>query len=182
MNNQTKAGDSVLVHMSVLLDDGSIADSTVAMGKPALIQLGDDSLSFAFEQKILGLTEGDKTKFRLAAIDAFGESNPDLIQFMDIHKFPNEIELKEEVIVSFTQPNGAPMPGIIRAIEGSSVKVDFNHPIAGQSVTFQIEILSINPEKRTESVVDSFMDGDSIDGASIGGSSVGDIPLTVNGE
>ncbi len=150
MNKIVKPHDSVLIHLSVFLDDESIADSTVAMGKPALIQLGDGSLSPAFDQKLMGLSQGDKTKFRLEAIDAFGVSNPELVQFMDIHSFPIEMELKPDLVVAFEQPNGESLPGIIRGIEGNSVKVDFNHPMADEAATFQIEILTINPSKKSE--------------------------------
>ncbi|PIP78343.1 MAG: peptidylprolyl isomerase [Gammaproteobacteria bacterium CG22_combo_CG10-13_8_21_14_all_40_8] len=156
MSQVIQAADRVLIHFSVFLDDESIADSTYAMGKPALIQLGDGSFSDVFEEKLLGLEKGSKTKFRLDAKDAFGESNPALIQFMDTFSFSQEMDLKPDLVVSFSQPNGEQMPGIIRSIEGTSVKVDFNHPLAGEAATFQIEIIDINPafKKATPTVGD----------------------------
>ncbi|MBE8167779.1 MAG: peptidylprolyl isomerase, partial [Shewanella sp.] len=68
-----------ICHMEVILDDGSTADSTKASGKPARLNIGDESLSPAFESELTGLKEGDKHKFTLQAADAFGESNPDAI-------------------------------------------------------------------------------------------------------
>jgi FKBP-type peptidyl-prolyl cis-trans isomerase SlpA len=80
----------------------------------------------------------------LQAEDAFGEPQPNLIQFMEIHQFPADIKLEEGVVIAFEQPDGSQLPGIIREVQGHSVKVDFNHPLAGQEITFDIEILSID--------------------------------------
>jgi FKBP-type peptidyl-prolyl cis-trans isomerase SlpA len=68
---------------------------------------------------------------------------------MEVHQFPVDISLEEGTVVAFEQPDGSQLPGIIREVKGHSVKVDFNHPLAGQEITFDIEILSIDqpPEK-----------------------------------
>ncbi|NVJ50882.1 MAG: FKBP-type peptidyl-prolyl cis-trans isomerase [Gammaproteobacteria bacterium] len=137
-------GAKVFVHMTLTLNDGSVADSSRVNGKPAMIELGNDSVSTAMENELLGLTVGAKKTFKLAAVDAFGDSNPNLVQFMDMHHFPHDIELKEGAVVAFEQPSGEPMPGIIREVQGHSVKVDFNHPLAGYAVTFEVEVLSID--------------------------------------
>jgi len=139
----------VYAHMTLMLDDGSVADSSRANGKPALIELGNESVSAALEQQLLGMKVGDKKTFKLSANDAFGESNPNLIQFMDIQNFPQDIDVSEGAVLAFEQPSGEPMPGIIREVQGHSVKVDFNHPLAGHTVTFEIEVLSIDNPPQT---------------------------------
>ncbi len=135
---------SLLCHMNILLSDGSTADSTQASGKPAKLNIGDQSLSPAFEAELIELKAGDKHNFTLAAKDAFGESNPDAIHYMDRTRFPADMKIETGVIVSFNGPGGSEIPGIIRDVSGDSVTVDLNHPLAGQDVTFELEILEVS--------------------------------------
>jgi hypothetical protein len=76
------------------------------------------------------------------------EPNPDNIYHLDRAKFGNEVEPKVGTIILFDQPNGSELPGIIRAVEGMSVTVDFNHPLAGHTVTFEVEILGVDDEEK----------------------------------
>jgi len=144
---QVVANSRVLADITVKLKDGSIADSTKVSGKPSWLIMGDGSFSGAFEDQLMQRQVGDALVFELSAADAFGMSNPDAIDFMDISQFPQDIELKIGAIISFEQANGQPLPGIIRSIEGASVKVDFNHPMAGEDVIFEIEIKQIELPK-----------------------------------
>ncbi|MCE9678008.1 FKBP-type peptidyl-prolyl cis-trans isomerase [Shewanella sp. AS1] len=134
---------SILSHMNIVLEDGSTADSTKASGKPAKLNIGDQTLSPAFEAEIVNLNEGDKHSFTLAPADAFGESNPDAIHYLDRSKFPADMELQAGVIVSFAGPGGSEIPGIVREVAGDSVTVDLNHPLAGHSVTFELEVVQV---------------------------------------
>lgn len=133
----------VLADVTVKLMNGSIADSTKVNGKPSWLVMGDGSFSPAFENELFEKQAGDNLTFELEAEDAFGKANPDLIQFMDISQFPNDLELKEGAIIAFDQPSGGQLPGLIRQVHGSSVKVDFNHPLAGEKVVFEIEIKQV---------------------------------------
>jgi len=137
----------VLVHFSVMLPDGSAADSTRVEGKPALFVLGNDSLSEGLEKALIGKCVGERFKVELGHLDAFGPSNPDLIRFFEVKDFPQDLALEEGLIISFDQPNGNQLPGVVKSIAAESVKVDFNHPLAGQDVIFDIEILEIKPQE-----------------------------------
>lgn len=132
---------SLLCHMVIQLSDGSTAENTRNSNQPALLNIGDDSLSPAFEQALVGLQVGDKTEFTLAPKDAFGEPNPDAIYYLDRSKFPADMQLEAGVIVGFAGPGGSEIPGIVREIAGDSVTVDMNHPLAGQTLTFQLEVI-----------------------------------------
>ncbi|MCL1040623.1 FKBP-type peptidyl-prolyl cis-trans isomerase [Shewanella marisflavi] len=132
---------SLLCHMNIVLEDGSTADSTKASGKPAKLNIGDKTLSPAFEAELKGLKQGDKHSFTLEAADAFGESNPDAIHHMDRSKFPADMQLEAGVILSFAGPGGSEIPGIVRDVLGDSVTVDLNHPLAGRTVTFELEVI-----------------------------------------
>ena len=134
---------SLLCHMNIVLEDGSTADSTKASGKPARLNIGDGSLSPAFEAQLASLNEGDRHSFTLEAVDAFGESNPDAIHYMDRTRFPADMELEVGVIVSFAGPGGSEIPGIVREVAGDSITVDLNHPLAGRKVTFELDVVKV---------------------------------------
>ncbi|QIR15202.1 FKBP-type peptidyl-prolyl cis-trans isomerase [Shewanella aestuarii] len=137
---------AIVCHMNILLEDGSTADSTKASGKPARLNLGDNSLSPAFEAQIKTLKEGDKHTFTLKAKDAFGESNPDAIHHMDRSRFPADMKLEAGVIVSFAGPGGSEIPGIVRETLGDSITVDLNHPLAGHNITFELDVVKVMTE------------------------------------
>lgn len=133
----------VLLHFDLTLEDGSAADSTRVHKKPAKMVMGDGSLTPNFENCLRGLKTGDKKAFTLAPEDAFGPSNPDNIYHLDRTKFSADMDIKEGTIMGFSQPDGSELPGIIRSVAGHSVTVDFNHPLAGQTVVFNVEILDV---------------------------------------
>ena len=137
-----QADSSILVHITMKLSDGSAADSTKVNNKPAKIIMGDNSISAAFESQLLGMASGESKEFTLEAVDAFGETNPDNIHYMDIDKFSAEVPAKVGNIITFSQPGGE-LPGMIKEVNGSSVTIDFNHPLAGQTVTFIIDLVEI---------------------------------------
>lgn len=134
---------TVTLHFTIKMKDGSVADSTYNMGKPAKLTIGDGSLSQNFEQCLFGLQTGDQKTIELPAADAFGMPNPDNIHYMDRAKFVGDAEVEVGTIMAFSGRDGMEIPGIITEIAGDSVTVDFNHPLAGQDVTFEVEILSV---------------------------------------
>ena len=133
----------VILHFDLKLSDGSAADSTRVHNIPAKLTMGDGSLTANFEKCLLGLKAGDKKEFSLTAEDAFGQPNPDNIHHLDRTRFGADTPPEVGMIMAFTQPDGNELPGIIRAVEGHSVTVDFNHPLAGQEVIFAVEIIDV---------------------------------------
>lgn len=133
----------VTLHFSIIMANGSVADSTLNQGKPAKLVIGDGSLSDNFEQCLIGLKPGDKQSIPLQAEDAFGLPNPDNIHHMDRSRFVGDAAVEVGTIMAFSGPDGMEIPGIITEIIGDSVTVDFNHPLAGQDVTFEVEILAV---------------------------------------
>ncbi|KMV31151.1 FKBP-type peptidyl-prolyl cis-trans isomerase [Photobacterium swingsii] len=138
-----KENSEVLMHFSIKLSDGSVADSTQAMGKPAKFRMGDGSLTDNFEKCLLGLQQGQKSSFELAPEDAFGLPNPDNIHHIELSKFGADAPAEVGTIVAFAGPDGQDIPGVITQVVGDSVTVDFNHPLAGQRVTFDVEVVTI---------------------------------------
>ncbi len=132
----------ILAHIQVVLEDGSVADDTRQAGQPMWIYLGQGHISEAFEAQLTRLSEGDRQRFTLAAEDAFGPSNPDAVVHMERGRFSPDIALELGTIVAFSGVGGQQSQGVIRALAGDSVTVDFNHPLAGHRLTFDVEVLS----------------------------------------
>ena len=135
---------SVLFHFDITLADGSAAESTRVHNKPSKLQMGDSSISPAFEAQLIGLVAGDKKTFTLAPQDAYGMPNPDNIFYVDRSKFSSDAPAKVGSIIGFAMPDGSELPGLVRDVVGESVTVDFNHPLAGQTLTFNIEIVKVS--------------------------------------
>ncbi|MDX7991042.1 FKBP-type peptidyl-prolyl cis-trans isomerase [Xenorhabdus littoralis] len=146
MSMQVQAHSAVLLHFTLKLDDGSTADSTYSQGKPALFRLGDGSLSTPLEQQLLGLKVGDKHQFTLAGETIFGKHNPDLVQYFTPRDFADAGTPEVGTIMLFTAINGSEMPGLVKEVAEGSITVDFNHPLAEQNITFDIEVLEIDPQ------------------------------------
>ncbi|MDW1828622.1 FKBP-type peptidyl-prolyl cis-trans isomerase, partial [Vibrio sp. Vb0937] len=118
----TITNDSIVtLHFTIKMKDGSVADSTHNMGKPAKFVMGDGSLSENFEQCLVGLQSGENKAIELKAQDAFGMPNPDHIHHMDRTKFVGEAEVEVGTIMAFSGPDGMEIPGIITEIAGDSV-------------------------------------------------------------
>lgn len=118
--------------------------------KPATLSLGTGQLSPAIEQRLLGLGEGTRATFELAAGEAFGERNPELLQWV-ARKLLNELSDPDEPyqvgdVVQFPTPDGlGQYAGTVRQVKGSddAVQFDFNHPLAGQPVVFEVQVIGV---------------------------------------
>jgi len=116
--------------------------------KPATLSLGSGELSPALEQHLLGLSEGTRTTFELAAGLAFGERNPEMQQWVSkglLKEFgdPDE-QYNVGDVVQFPAPSGqGSFAGAVQQVTDDSVLFDFNHPLANQPVTFEVEVIGI---------------------------------------
>ncbi len=116
--------------------------------KPATLSLGTGELSPAMEQRLLGLEEGTHTTFELPAGEAFGDRNPDMQQWVARTLLrqlgdPNEQYAKGDV-VQFPTPDGqGSYAGAVIALSDTAVQFDFNHPLAGQPVTFEVKLIGV---------------------------------------
>lgn len=142
-----QSGQSALVHMKLTLEDGTVIQDSENDNKPCLLQLGDESLSQAFESHLVGMAIADNCHFKLPPEDAFGISNPALIQYMDLQQFSKIGKLKVDQLIPFERADGKPMMGRIVKISGQSVTVDFNHPFVDKVIDFEVQLLKIQPDK-----------------------------------
>ncbi|MGE5621679.1 MAG: FKBP-type peptidyl-prolyl cis-trans isomerase [Bacillota bacterium] len=114
---------------------------------PATLQLGTGQLAPFLEACLLGLPEGAHRTFELAPEQAFGPRNPDLIQRVSRATLDENSAGGDEYaigdLIEFSAPSGGRFAGVLRAIDDESALFDFNHPLAGQSVRFEVKIIGI---------------------------------------
>lgn len=132
----------VTLHFAVRLIDGAEMDSTFGKA-PASFVWGDESLLPGFETALLGLKAGDKRSVFMSADKAFGVHNPDNVQHFRRDEFADGMDMAQGTVVSFKDASGAELPGVIAQADQDWVKVDFNHPLAGRDLTFEVEIITV---------------------------------------
>lgn len=138
----------ITMHFSLALEDGSVIDSNFAAA-PVSFTHGDGNLLPGFEDQLLGLAAGDKATFRITAEQGFGQHNPSNVQQLKRKLFPADMKLVQGLVVSFMDAARGELPGVIATIEEDEIAVDFNHPLAGKLIVFDVHILDVrNTEKR----------------------------------
>jgi FKBP-type peptidyl-prolyl cis-trans isomerase SlpA len=144
MTNLTIAGGTkVTLHFSLTFEDGSIVDSTFDR-EPATFSIGDGSLLDGFERKLYGMTSGQKNSFIISPEDGFGQSNPNNVQQFSRGDFSTDLELTEGLVISFADASQSELPGVVQSLEGDRVMIDFNHPLSGRNILFDVEIISVD--------------------------------------
>lgn len=132
----------ITLHFAVRLMDGTEVDSNFG-GTPASFVWGDESLLPGFEKALRGLKAGDRRSVFIDAANGFGSYNEENLQHFRADTFAEDMDLAPGVVVSFRDAAGAELPGVIKTVEGDWVTVDFNHPLAGRDLTFEVEILQV---------------------------------------
>ena len=144
-----EGGSFLTLHYRMAGADGADIINTFD-GKPATLSLGGGQLSPAIEQRLIGLPEGTRTTFDLPAGEAFGERNPELVQWV-ARKLLNELgdpdeQYKVGDVVQFPTPDGmGQYAGAVQQVgeAADAVQFDFNHPLAGQPVVFEVQLIGV---------------------------------------
>ena len=120
---------------------------TTFTANPATLQLGQGQLAPFLEECLLGLPEGAHQVFDFAPEQAFGPRNAELVQRVSraalTENSPRNSEYKVGDLVNFAAPRGGSFTGVVREIDGDDAVLDFNHPLAGQTVRFEVKIVGI---------------------------------------
>lgn len=130
----------VTLHFELSLEDGSVVDSNFSQN-PASFVFGDGSLLPAFEEALLGMTVEQEVTLVMSPEKAFGVHNESNIQCMSRSQFA--MDLEEGMVISFADMSKNELPGVIAEIGEKDVVVDFNHPLAGRSLTFKARIVAV---------------------------------------
>ena len=139
--------DSYLtLHYRIAAPDGADIVNTFE-GTPATLQLGGGQIAPTLEQALLGMTVGERRSIELAPEQAFGPRNPELLQRVSMKTLQENSNFGEEYsvgdLVEFNAPSGGRYAGILRELGDGWALFDFNHPLAGQPIVFEVQIIGI---------------------------------------
>jgi len=145
--NRVEPGSFLTLHYRLSDPDGAAFVDTFA-AQPATLSLGTGELAPAMEARLLGLAEGSRASFELEPGEAFGERNPELLQRVKRALLAEHGEADADYrvgdVVRFPTPDGqATFAGVVREVEGDALLFDFNHPLAGRPVTFEVQLIGI---------------------------------------
>ena len=133
---------TVTLHLSLTLEDGTVAESTFD-DAPLTFTLGDGTLVEGLELGLYGLRAGDTQRLSLFPEQAYGLRDPEKVHFLPRTDFPADMALEPGCVIGFDTPEGEELAGMVAAAEGDAVEVDFNHPLAGHVVIFDVEIVEV---------------------------------------
>jgi len=143
-----KPEDEVVLHCSITLEDGTMAENTFDDEPIRIIMGNEDVLINGLQLALYGLKAGDKESIIVDAADAFGSTDDEAIQDMPLSDFPEEMKLEVGQIIAFSTPDGDEIPGAVIELTKDAAKIDFNHPLAGHELKFEAEILEIIPANK----------------------------------
>ncbi|MCX2975057.1 peptidylprolyl isomerase [Halieaceae bacterium IMCC8485] len=143
-NVPVSEGTRVFLNFSVSLEDGSEVDTNFG-ADPVDFAIGDGSLLPGFERRIFGMLAGDRQMFEVPPEDAFGQPNENNVQRVPLEQFDEDIELEIGLVFSFADAAGGELPGMIISFDDEEVTIDFNHPLAGRTILFDVLIHRVEP-------------------------------------
>ena len=142
MTAAVRSDSYLTLHYRITTLDGEEFLSTFDMS-PATLQIGSGQLAENLESVLIGLPAKERFIFQLEPEEAFGEHNPRLVERIARGGLPDGMELKENSVVEFTAPNGGSFAGFLRELGATHALFDFNHPLAGKAIRFEVEIIGI---------------------------------------
>jgi peptidylprolyl isomerase len=140
---KAQEGDTVTVVYQGLLEDGSIFDSS-AEDEPLILVLGEDKVLPGFEKALLGMTIGEQKTIRVPAEEGFGIRLERLIDEFAVDSLPAGLNLQVGMQLEVTAEDGSLFQVAVTELQAGRVTLDANHPLAGQPLIFQIELLDID--------------------------------------
>ena len=142
--SEVKPGQSVSVHYTGKLEDGNIFDSSHNRDQTLTFTVGSGQMITGFDNALVGMTVGETKTVTLEPSEAYGDLNPEALQTTPRSVFPEGLELKLNELVRGRDQAGQVITARVHELEKDSVVLDFNHPLAGKKLTFEIELVSVN--------------------------------------
>lgn len=130
------------IHFTLTLDDGEVADSSRGQ-EPMLYLHGAGNIVEGLEAELAGKTVGAALKVDVSAEAGFGERRPEGVQPIPRSDFPEDIEFEVGMEFGFESDDGSVMPGWVTGFNDDAVTIDLNHPLAGEALHFDVEVLSV---------------------------------------
>jgi FKBP-type peptidyl-prolyl cis-trans isomerase SlpA len=142
MTDRVKAGSLVTLHYRIAGGDDEEFASTFG-ATPATLQLGSGELAPPLESCVIGLAIGERQVFVLEPEQAFGPRNPQLVFRLARSELPEDKPVEVDSLMEMPAPGGGSFAGWVREADEESVLVDFNHPLAGRTVRFEVEVVAV---------------------------------------
>jgi peptidylprolyl isomerase len=143
--SQAKSGDSVKIHYTGTLDDGTQFDSSAGRD-PLEFELGSGQVIPGFDKAVDGMSVGDRKSVNIPAEDAYGVHHQQMVQDVPRDALPAEMEPVEGMSLQAEGPDGQAFNLVITAIQEETITVDGNHPLAGKALNFDLELVSIGQD------------------------------------
>jgi peptidylprolyl isomerase len=140
--SQAKDKDTVKVHYTGKLEDGSVFDSSTGR-EPLEFTLGTGSVIPGFDQGIVGMAIGETKTITITPDDAYGPLRKELVIEVKKSDIPGEIDTSVGQRLQIPQPEGQPIPVVITEVTDETITLDANHPLAGKTLIFDVELVEI---------------------------------------
>lgn len=140
---EVKNGDTVRIHYTGTLTDGSVFDSSEGR-EPLEFTVGTGQVIKGMDAGLPGMKVGDKKRLEIPALEAYGPLNPEARQAIPREGIPDEIPLEVGIQLQMQSPEGHVLPVTVVEVTEATVTLDANHPLAGKDLNFDIELVSIN--------------------------------------
>ena len=142
---QAKSGDTVKVHYTGTLSDNTELDSSQG-GEPLSFTIGQNMVIPGFENGVVGMKVGESKKVTIPADQAYGPYNNELVAAVPRSQVPPELDVSVGMVLQVRSTEGGLARAIVRDVSENEITLDLNHPLAGQDLTFEIELVEITGE------------------------------------
>ena len=146
-------GDKVVLHYKGTLDDGTEFDNSHERGEPMKVILGNGHLIDGFDEAIRGVSDGETKSFTLTPDEAYGDRDDDAVTTLEKSMFPDDFEFTEGMTIPLSNEEGRNFMTTLIEEGDSDVTVDFNHPLAGKNLTFEVEVISVVPKESLPKII-----------------------------
>jgi FKBP-type peptidyl-prolyl cis-trans isomerase 2 len=135
-------GDTVKVHYTGRLDDGTVFDSSEKR-EPIEFTIGEGKIIAGFEESVVGMTSGESKKTTIPPEKAYGPRDPELIGTVPLQELPETIEPRVGQELAGKSPDGQRVVVTVTAVSEADITIDANHPLAGKDLTFEIHVVEV---------------------------------------
>jgi FKBP-type peptidyl-prolyl cis-trans isomerase 2 len=139
---QVKAGDTVKVHYHGKLTDGTTFDDSTGR-QPLEFRVGGGDVIKGFDNGVIGMSVGEKRTIEIPVEEAYGPEDPQMIMNFPIDRFPADMKPEIGMQLNMSDGSGNNFPVLIKEIQGDTVILDANHPLAGEDLIFDLELVEI---------------------------------------
>ena len=139
----TNNSRTLTIHYVGTLDDGTVFDSSRDRGETMTVTTGAGQLIPGFDNALTTMEKGETKTFTLEPEDAYGHHDPTRTAELDRKMFPEDFEFTDGMQIPLTGPGGAPVLSTLLETNEDNIKVDVNHPMAGKTLTFEVEVVDV---------------------------------------